>query len=47
MADAILDHADDRGVDYADPESIDPVTGKDVRATVESPARGGGDAHVA
>ena len=36
----ILDHADDRGVDYADPESFDSVTGKGVRATVDSAARG-------
>jgi len=45
LADAILDHADDRGVEYADPESFDSVTGNGVRATVagddvplESPA---------
>jgi len=35
LADAILDHADDRGVTYADPESFDSVTGKGVRATVD------------
>jgi len=35
LADAILDHADDRGVTYADPESFDAVTGKGVRATVD------------
>jgi len=28
LADAILDHADDRGVAYTDPESFDSVTGK-------------------
>jgi len=30
-----LDHADDRGVAYTDPESFDSVTGKGVRATVD------------
>jgi len=35
LADAILDHADDRGVEYTDPESFDSVTGKGVRATVD------------
>ena len=35
LADAILDHADDRGVDYADPASFDSVTGKGVRAAVD------------
>jgi len=35
LADAILDHADDRGVAYTDPESFDSVTGKGVRATVD------------
>jgi heavy metal translocating P-type ATPase len=34
LADAILDHADDRGVRYPDPDSFDSVTGKGVRATV-------------
>jgi len=34
LADAILDHADDRGVQYPDPDSFDSVTGKGVRATV-------------
>ena len=34
LADAVLDYADERGVDYADPESFDSVTGKGVRATV-------------
>jgi heavy metal translocating P-type ATPase len=34
LADAILDRADDRGVEYADPASFDSVTGKGVRATV-------------
>jgi heavy metal translocating P-type ATPase len=35
LADAILDYADGRGVDYADPESFDSVTGKGVRAAVD------------
>jgi heavy metal translocating P-type ATPase len=35
LADAILDAADDRGVQYADPETFDSVTGKGVRATVD------------
>jgi len=35
LADAILDRADERGVDYADPESFDSVTGKGVRVTVD------------
>jgi heavy metal translocating P-type ATPase len=34
LADAILDHADDRGVEYTDPESFDSVTGNGVRAIV-------------
>ncbi|MEF8842340.1 MAG: cation-translocating P-type ATPase [Haloarculaceae archaeon] len=34
LADAILRCADDRGVDYTDPEAFDSVTGKGVRATV-------------
>jgi heavy metal translocating P-type ATPase len=34
LADAILERADDRGVDYIDPEAFDSVTGKGVRATV-------------
>ena len=34
LADAVLDHADERGVDYADPDSFDAVTGRGVRATV-------------
>ena len=34
LADAILDHADHRGVEYTDPESFDSVTGKGVHATV-------------
>jgi heavy metal translocating P-type ATPase len=33
LADAILDHADDRGVEYTDSESFDSVTGKGVHAT--------------
>lgn len=35
LADTILDHADDRGVEYTDPEAFDSVTGKGVRATVD------------
>ncbi|GAA0272991.1 heavy metal translocating P-type ATPase [Halobacterium noricense] len=35
LADAILDHAAERGVDYADPEEFDSVTGRGVRATVD------------
>jgi heavy metal translocating P-type ATPase len=35
LADAILDRADERGVEYADPEAFDSVTGKGVRATVD------------
>ena len=34
LADAILNHADDRGVSYADPETFDSVTGKGVRTKV-------------
>ena len=34
LADAILDYADDCGVDYDDPEAFDSVTGKGIRATV-------------
>ena len=34
LADAILDHADDRGVQYPDPDSFDSVTGKGIHATV-------------
>jgi heavy metal translocating P-type ATPase len=34
LADAILEYADDCGVDYDDPETFDSVTGKGVRATV-------------
>jgi heavy metal translocating P-type ATPase len=34
LADAVLDHADEQGVDYADPDSFDAVTGRGVRATV-------------
>jgi len=48
LADAVLERADERGVDYADPESFDSVTGKGVRATVDTAAlgdatRSGGD----
>ncbi|WP_306061494.1 heavy metal translocating P-type ATPase [Natronococcus wangiae] len=35
LADAILDHADGRGIDYADPEAFDSVTGKGVRAAID------------
>ena len=35
LADAILKCADERGVEYADPEEFDSVTGKGVRATVD------------
>jgi len=38
LADAILECADERGVEYADPEAFDSVTGKGIRATVESAA---------
>jgi heavy metal translocating P-type ATPase len=34
LADAILADADERGIDVADPETFDSVTGKGVRATV-------------
>lgn len=34
LADAILEAADEQGVEYADPETFDSVTGKGVRATV-------------
>ena len=40
LADAILEHADGRGVAYADPERFDSVTGKGVRATVDRAALG-------
>ena len=35
LADAILAHADHRGVEYADPGRFDSVTGKGVRATID------------
>jgi heavy metal translocating P-type ATPase len=35
LADAILDHADERDVSFPDPETFDSVTGKGVRATVD------------
>jgi heavy metal translocating P-type ATPase len=35
LADAILERADERGVEYADPQAFDAVTGKGVRATVD------------
>lgn len=41
LADAILECADERGVEYADPETFDSVTGKGIRATVD-----GGDVLV-
>lgn len=34
LADAILEFADERGVEYADPDAFDSVTGKGVLATV-------------
>ena len=34
LADAILDHAGRRGIEYADPEDFESVTGKGVRATI-------------
>ncbi|TKX60509.1 MULTISPECIES: heavy metal translocating P-type ATPase [Halorubrum] len=36
IADAILEAADEQGVEYADPDTFDSVTGKGVRATVAS-----------
>ena len=38
LADAILDHAEKRGVEYADPDSFDSVTGNGVRTTVDGAA---------
>ncbi|MFB6138353.1 MAG: heavy metal translocating P-type ATPase [Halobacteriaceae archaeon] len=38
LADAILEAADERGVEYADPDEFDSVTGKGVRATVHGDA---------
>ena len=35
LADAILEYADERDVEYADPDSFDSVTGKGVLATVD------------
>ena len=35
LADAILVHADERGIDYSDPDAFESVTGKGVRATVD------------
>ncbi|QLG63681.1 heavy metal translocating P-type ATPase [Halorarum salinum] len=35
LADAILGYADERGVEYVDPDSFDSVTGEGVLATVE------------
>ncbi|MFC6764576.1 heavy metal translocating P-type ATPase [Natrinema soli] len=35
LADAILEDADERGVEYADPKSFESVTGKGVTATVD------------
>ena len=35
LADAILDHADERDVSYTDPETFESVTGNGVRATVD------------
>ena len=36
LADAILAHADDRGVEYTDPDGFDSVTGKGVRVAIDS-----------
>jgi len=41
VADAVLSAADDRGVDYPDPETFEAVTGKGVRATVGGSDSGG------
>ncbi|MEF8784146.1 MAG: cation-translocating P-type ATPase [Haloarculaceae archaeon] len=38
LADAILESADEQDVEYVDPDAFDSVTGKGVRATVESAA---------
>jgi len=35
LADAVVDHADEQGVDYTDPDAFDSVTGRGVRATVD------------
>ena len=35
LADAILEYAEERGVDYVDPASFDSVTGMGVRATID------------
>jgi heavy metal translocating P-type ATPase len=35
LADAILDHADERDISFSDPEAFDSITGKGVRATVD------------
>ena len=35
LAAAIIDHADERGIDYADPDAFESVTGKGVRASHE------------
>jgi heavy metal translocating P-type ATPase len=35
LAEAILDHADERGVEFPDPETFNSVTGKGVRATID------------
>jgi Cu+-exporting ATPase len=38
LADAVLEAADERGVEYGDPDAFDSVTGKGVRATVDGDA---------
>ena len=35
LADAILDHADERGVEYPDPDTFESVTGRGIRAEVD------------
>ncbi|MBX0298120.1 heavy metal translocating P-type ATPase [Haloarcula nitratireducens] len=35
LADAILEYADERGVEYTDPEAFNSVTGKGIQATVD------------
>ncbi|MBP1986095.1 heavy metal translocating P-type ATPase [Halolamina salifodinae] len=35
LADAVLEYADERGIDYDDPEGFDSMTGRGVRATVD------------
>ena len=35
LADAVLEHAEELGVEFSDPDSFDSITGKGVRATVD------------